>query len=108
MPQRAQEAVLAAGGGSRLAQATLTTVLAPVLDCAVVPEGAGFNDKLNRAAYTLGGLVAAGHLVAAEAEAALVAAAVHVRPRQEREARRIVQCGMDAGSRRPLRLGDRG
>ncbi|MEU8509238.1 bifunctional DNA primase/polymerase [Streptomyces brevispora] len=108
VPQRAREAVLAAGGGSHLAQATLATVLAPVLDCAAVAEGAGFNDKLNRAAYTVGGLVAAGHLVATEAEAALVAAAVHVRPSQERHARRIVQSGMNAGSRRPLRLGDRG
>lgn len=108
VPQRAREAVLAAGGGSRLAQATLATVLAPVLDCAAVAEGAGFNDKLNRAAYTVGGLVAAGHLVATEAEAALVEAAVHARPRRERDARRIVQSGMDAGNRRPLKLGDRG
>ncbi|MFE3144713.1 bifunctional DNA primase/polymerase [Streptomyces scopuliridis] len=106
VPQRAREAVLAAGGGSRLARATLTTVLAPLLDCAAVAEGAGFSDKLNRAAYTVGGLVAAGHLAATDAEAALVAAAVHVRPRQEGRALRIVRSGMNAGSRRPLRLGD--
>ncbi|MFD3486536.1 bifunctional DNA primase/polymerase [Streptomyces sp. NPDC058665] len=108
VPQRAGEAVPAVGGGSRLEQATLATVLAPVLACAAVAEGAGFNDKLNRAAYTVGGLVAAGHLVAAEAEAALLAAAVHMRPEKEDRARRIVQSGMNAGSRRPLRLGDGG
>ncbi|MYZ34782.1 MULTISPECIES: bifunctional DNA primase/polymerase [unclassified Streptomyces] len=105
VPQRARQAVLAAGGGSRPAEATLTTVLAPVFDCATVAEGAGFTEKLNRAAYTAGGLVAAGHLAATDAEAALVAAAVHVRPGQEHRARRIIQSGMNAGRRRPLELG---
>jgi hypothetical protein len=108
VPQRAREAIQAAGGGSRITEATLTTVLAPVLGCADVPEGAGFSDKLNRAAYTLGGLVAAGHLAATGAEAALVAAAARVRPGQERRALRIVQSGMNAGRGRPLRLGDHG
>ncbi|MFJ2271948.1 bifunctional DNA primase/polymerase [Streptomyces sp. NPDC087228] len=107
VPQRAREAVLATGGGSRLAEATLATVLAPVLNCATVAEGAGFSSKLNRAAYTVGGLVATGHLAAQDAEAALVAAAVQVRPGQERRTLRIIQSGMLAGSRRPLDLGDR-
>ncbi|TSB25635.1 bifunctional DNA primase/polymerase [Streptomyces benahoarensis] len=106
VPQRAREAVLAAGGG-RSTAATLATVLTPVFDCGTVAEGAGFNHKLNRAAYTVGGLVAAGHVAATDAEAALVAAAVQARPDQERRALRIIQSGMNAGSRHPLKLGDR-
>ncbi|WP_413754453.1 bifunctional DNA primase/polymerase [Streptomyces sp. R-74717] len=49
VPQRAREAVPAAGGGLCLAEATLATVLAPVLDCIAVAEGASSSAKLNRA-----------------------------------------------------------
>jgi hypothetical protein len=104
---RARNAVLAAGGGCRTGEAALATLLAPVLECGAVAEGAGFSDKLNRAAYTTGGLVAAGHLVERDAKAALMAAAGQVRPGQDRRALQIILSGMDAGRRRPLRLGDR-
>lgn len=107
VPRRGQEAVIAAGGGREQAAATLSTVLSAVTDCAALPEGAAFNDKLNRAAYTVGGLVAAGHLTASDAQEALAAAAAYARPGQERRALQIIQSGLNAGSRRPLKLGGR-
>ncbi|MFG2631831.1 bifunctional DNA primase/polymerase [Streptomyces sp. NPDC048473] len=100
-------AALDAGGGSRLAKANPATVLAPVLDCTAVAEEENFSAELNQAAHTASGLAATGHLAAQDARAALVAAAVHVRPGQERRTLHIVQSGMSAGSRRPLDLGDR-
>ncbi|MFD7474106.1 bifunctional DNA primase/polymerase [Streptomyces sp. NPDC059837] len=68
VPPRARQAVIAAGGGRGAVGRALATLLAEVADCAAVPEGAAFSEKLNRAAYTAGGLVAAGHLSADEAE----------------------------------------
>ncbi|MGA4846461.1 hypothetical protein ACOBQB_09410 [Streptomyces sp. G5(2025)] len=107
MPRRGHQAVAAAGGHRDAASSTLATVLAPVSACAGVPQGAGFSEKLNRAAYTAGGLVAAGHLTADQARAALLAAAVHARPGQERRALQIIRSGMRAGDRHPLELGAR-
>ncbi|MZE76728.1 DNA primase [Streptomyces sp. SID5475] len=107
VPDRGREAVIGAGSGRAVAGRTLATVLAAVADCAAVAEGAGFTDKLNRAAYTAGGLVAAGHVEARSAEAALLAAAEHARPGQERRAALIVRSGMAAGMRRPLVVGER-
>ncbi|MEV7683925.1 bifunctional DNA primase/polymerase [Streptomyces sp. NPDC088341] len=107
VPRRGREAVLAAGGGRDAAETALATVLAPVLGCAAVAEGAGFSDKLNRAAYTAGGLVAAGRLPATDTEAALLTAAARARPGQERRAAQIIRSGMNAGRLRPLTLGDR-
>ncbi|WP_434599898.1 bifunctional DNA primase/polymerase [Streptomyces sp. A5-4] len=107
MPRRAHEAVIAAGGGRDVAARTFDTVLAAVIGCGAVAEGAGFSDKLNRAAYTAGGLVGAGHLTAKEAEIALLGAAAQARPGQERRALQIIRSGMTAGSRQPLILGDR-
>jgi hypothetical protein len=72
-----------------------------------VPEEAGFSDKLNRAAYTVGGLIAAGHMDETDAQAPLLAAAAQVRPGQERRAAQIIRSGLTAGARRPLILGDR-
>lgn len=106
VPQRARAAVIAAGGGRAAAGRTLATVLAAVAGCASVPEGAAFSDKLNRAAYTAGGLVSAGHLTAGAAESALLAAALHARPTQERRALQIIRSGMSAGQQRPLMPGD--
>ncbi|MGW1657053.1 bifunctional DNA primase/polymerase [Streptomyces atratus] len=108
VPQRAREAVLAADGGLSLAEATLATVLTPVLDCTAVAEGASSSARLNRVAHTVGGPVGTGRLAVHDAEAALAAAAVQARPGQERRTLRIIQSGMLAGSRRPLDLGDRG
>ncbi|MDQ1051857.1 hypothetical protein QFZ76_010182 [Streptomyces sp. V4I2] len=80
----------------------LATVLAPVEACGQVLEGAGFSDTLNRAAYTLGGLVAAGRLTEEEAEQALTQAAAAARPGQERRAAQIIRSGLAAGGQHPL------
>ncbi|MGR6975193.1 bifunctional DNA primase/polymerase [Streptomyces cynarae] len=102
VPPRARQAVLAAGGGRDRLSRTLAAVLAPVEACGQVPEGAGFSDALNRAAYTLGGLVAAGRLPQDEAEHALKETAVLARPGQERRCEQIIRSGMAAGLKRPL------
>ncbi|WP_326844524.1 bifunctional DNA primase/polymerase (plasmid) [Streptomyces sp. NBC_01558] len=107
VPSRGRAAVIAAGGGRDAAAKALTTVLTAVADCASAPEGTGFTDKLNRAAFTAGGLVGAGRMTQADAEAALLAAATHARPGQERRSLQIIRSGMNAGSRRPLNPGDR-
>lgn len=54
LPPRAQQAVLAAGGGRARLSHLLTALLAPVQECGRAPEGTGFSDALNRAADTLG------------------------------------------------------
>lgn len=101
---RARHAVRAAGGGRQEAATVMTGLLADVADCASVAEGAGFSEKLNRAAYTVGGLVAAGHLGRAEAERMLEAVAAVARPGQERRYRAIILGGLRAGAVRPLAL----
>ncbi|MEU3855297.1 bifunctional DNA primase/polymerase [Streptomyces sp. NPDC029554] len=106
VPPRAQQAVLAAGGSRQEAGNTLNTILAPVEACGQVAEGAGFSDTLNRAAYTLGGLIAAGRLPE-EAEQALKDAAVAARPGQEQRIQQIMRSGLEAGRQRPLHAGGR-
>ncbi|WP_189710996.1 bifunctional DNA primase/polymerase [Streptomyces anandii] len=108
VPPRGRQAVRAAGGGRDRASRTLAAVLAPVEACGQVTEGAGFSEALNRAAYTLGGLVAAGHLSQDEAEGALEEAAAAARPGQERRCGRIIRSGMAAGLKRPLNTTWRG
>jgi hypothetical protein len=107
VPPRARQAVLAAGGGRGAVSRVLGALLADVTDCAVVSEGTAFSEKLNRAAYTAGGLVAGGHLMADEAERALQEAAEHARPGQERRCAAIIRSGLNAGLLRPLTLGGR-
>ncbi|WP_126641554.1 bifunctional DNA primase/polymerase [Embleya hyalina] len=107
VPQRARLAVAAAGGSAHLAAKTLGTVLREVADCALVSSGTGFNDKLNRAAYTAGGLVAAGHLDPADAERLLLEAAEHARPGHVQRSLSTIRGGMTAGRVRPLNLGGR-
>lgn len=102
VPPRARQAVLAAGGGRERERHTLDAVLAPVEACGQVAEGAGFSDALNRAAYTLGGLVAAGRLPREEAVQALRDTAIAARPGQERRIDQIVHSGLTAGLKRPL------
>ncbi|MFE7446442.1 bifunctional DNA primase/polymerase [Streptomyces chartreusis] len=104
VPPRAQQAILAAGGGRDLTEHMLATVLAPVFDCGQVTEGAGFSSTLNRAAFTLGGLVAASRLTEEEAQRALTEAAAAARPGQEQRARQIIRSGMAAGRQHPLHL----
>jgi hypothetical protein len=107
VPPRAKQAVVAAGGGRGGAERALSRVLAEVADCAAVAEGAAFSEKLNKAAYTAGGLVAAGLLTEDAAEQALRAAAEQARPGQERRCGAIIRSGLSAGSRRPLLPGRR-
>ncbi|MFH9677571.1 bifunctional DNA primase/polymerase [Streptomyces sp. NPDC017405] len=107
VPPRAREAVMAAGGCHDRVQRTLSAVLAPVVACGQVTEGAGFSDALNRAAYTLGGLIAAGRLPEDKAVQALKEAAVAARPGQERRIEQITSSGLAAGRERPLRSGGR-
>ncbi|WP_425575192.1 bifunctional DNA primase/polymerase [Streptomyces durmitorensis] len=102
VPPRARQAVLAAGRASHGTHQSLSTVLAPVARCGHVPEGAGFSDALNRAAYTIGGLVAAGRVSRDEAEPALRDVAFAARPGQERRTEQIIRSGMAAGLERPL------
>ncbi|MFD8525295.1 bifunctional DNA primase/polymerase [Streptomyces capillispiralis] len=102
VPPRARQAVLAAGGGREGLRHVLGTVLAPVEACGSASEGAGFSDALNRAAFTLGGLVAAGRLPRDESEQALRETAARVRPGQERRIEQIIRSGLAAGLRKPL------
>ena len=102
VPPRAQQAVLAAGGGRDRSRQMLASVLASVEACGQVPEGAAFSQVLNRAAYTLGGLVAAGRLTEDEAERALLLTAVVARPGQDRRIEKIICSGLAAGMQRPL------
>ncbi|MER6464577.1 bifunctional DNA primase/polymerase [Streptomyces sp. NPDC001288] len=99
VPPRARQAVLAAGGGP---QRALAAVLAPVEACQQVAEGAGFSEALNRAAYTLGGLIAAGRLQQGEAVQALLETAVAARPGQEKRIETIIRSGLAAGLKKPL------
>lgn len=101
VPPRAQQAVLAAGG--RRWERTLAAVLAPVEACGQVAEGAGFSDTLNRAAYTLGGLIAADRLDREVAEQALRQAAAATRPGQELRIEQIIRSGLAAGLDKPAR-----
>ncbi len=107
VPARARQAVIAAGGGRDRATRALATVLAEVAACGTVAEGAGFSEKLNRAAYTAGGLVGAGHLTEQAAEQALLEVAEMTRPGQSHRAETIIRSGMNAGRTRPLALGGR-
>ncbi|NSC25741.1 bifunctional DNA primase/polymerase [Streptomyces albus subsp. chlorinus] len=107
VPSRAREAVARAGGGRAAAAKALETVLAEVAGCAAAAANMGFSEKLNRAAYTAGGLIAAGHLDQRAAEQALQAAADHARPRQHHRAAQIIRAGLTAGAQRPMHPGAR-
>ncbi|MER7847418.1 bifunctional DNA primase/polymerase [Kitasatospora sp. NPDC096077] len=83
---------------------TLAPLLEEVSECGRVPEGASFTEKLNRAAYTAGGLVAAGHLDHGQAVTLLSEAALAARPRQVRRIDDLITASLAAGSHRPLHL----
>ncbi|GLV88232.1 hypothetical protein Slala03_79210 [Streptomyces lavendulae subsp. lavendulae] len=82
----------------------LDPLLREVHGCAAAPQGASFTEKLNRAAYTAGGLVAAGHLTDAEARELLTAAADEARPHQSHRSLAIINSALSAGLHRPLHL----
>ncbi|MEV7003691.1 bifunctional DNA primase/polymerase [Streptomyces sp. NPDC093982] len=108
VPQRAhQAAVFAAASGNRRLEKTLCSVLADVAACGRVSEGAGFSSSLNRAAYTIGGLVASGLLSRNLAERVLLDVAEAARPGQKRRAEQIIRSGLTAGAQCPLYLGRR-
>ncbi|MGP3992049.1 bifunctional DNA primase/polymerase [Streptomyces sp. 3N207] len=87
---------------------TVDRILEPLIDqvaqCAAAPEGMGFTGKLNRAAFTAGGLTASGALTEADARQALAAAAQQARPHQMARNDRIITDGLHAGQARPLYL----
>ncbi|PRH77776.1 DNA primase, partial [Streptomyces solincola] len=84
------------------ADSVLRQLLDDVRDCAAVPEGASFTEKLNRAAYTAGGLVGAGQLADGRARELLREAADHARPQQSRRNESIITAALSAGARHPL------
>ncbi|MFD7026587.1 bifunctional DNA primase/polymerase [Streptomyces sp. NPDC059917] len=91
-------------GRETAARRLLDPLLAEVQRCGTVPRGAGFTEKLNRAGYTAGGLVAAGHLTGARARELLTAAADTARPDQGHRSLAIINSALSAGLRRPLPL----
>ncbi|MFX4295190.1 bifunctional DNA primase/polymerase [Streptomyces bohaiensis] len=93
--------------GAEPALALLHPHLDTITACATTPEGAAFTEKLNRAAYTAGGLCAAGHLDTDHTRTLLTDAAHHARPHQIRRNETIIDAALTAGARRPLHLKDR-
>ncbi|MFF2198577.1 bifunctional DNA primase/polymerase [Streptomyces sp. NPDC058157] len=81
-------------------------ILGPLLDevrgCAHAPSGTAFSDKLNRAAFTAGGLAAAGHITLPECAALLTEAAHTARPAQPRRNQLVIDSALRAGSHRPI------
>ncbi|MHA5051084.1 bifunctional DNA primase/polymerase [Streptomyces sp. SD15] len=86
------------------AHRVLDPLLLDVTACAATPEGAAFTEKLNKAAYTAGGLAAAGHLDEHTARTLLREAAETARPWQSARNERIIDDALAAGSVRPLHL----
>ncbi|WP_189282035.1 bifunctional DNA primase/polymerase [Streptomyces atratus] len=79
-------------------------LIAQIAQCAEAPEGTGFSEKLNRAAYTAGGLVGAGHLDHAAIRDRLIRIAHYARPWQQSRNEKTVDDALAVGSVRPLRL----
>lgn len=86
------------------ADQVIDPLIAQVAECASAPEGTGFSEKLNRAAYTAGGLVGAGHLEHAAIRERLVRVAHYARPWQQSRNEKIVDDALAVGSVRPLHL----
>ncbi|MFF5448483.1 bifunctional DNA primase/polymerase [Streptomyces sp. NPDC012888] len=97
-------AVAAPGSSGRVSdgQRVLGSLLDEVRACGASPAGTGFSAKLNRAAFTAGGLAAAGRIGAGECRRLLIEAAHHARPHQPRRNALIVEAGLRAGSDRPI------
>ncbi|MFK0202414.1 bifunctional DNA primase/polymerase [Streptomyces lavendulae] len=88
--------------GRRGGEGALARLLDEVRACGISPSGTAFSEKLNRAAFTAGGLAAAGHLSESAAHRLLLEAADHARPHQPRRNRLIVEAGFRAGTARPI------
>ncbi|MFF2631154.1 bifunctional DNA primase/polymerase [Kitasatospora griseola] len=100
-PPRARQAVTAHAGRTSMPKA-LATLLDDVRACAGTPEGTAFSEKLNRAAFTAGGLAAAGLLTEDHAEELLTSAAQAARPHQHRRSESIIRAALTAGARHPF------
>jgi hypothetical protein len=97
-PEPRQRSPRPTGNGQRI----LGSLLEEVRACDASPSGMAFSEKLNRAAFTAGGLAQAGHLGEAECRDLLIQAATHARPHQTRRNALIIETGMRAGSARPI------
>ncbi|MFF1300427.1 MULTISPECIES: bifunctional DNA primase/polymerase [unclassified Streptomyces] len=86
------------------AHRVLTPLVDEIAQCATASEGTGFTEKLNRAAYTAGGLVAAGHLEETAVRDQLRATADEARPWQTARNEKIIDDGLAAGAAHPFRL----
>ncbi|MEV7251943.1 bifunctional DNA primase/polymerase [Streptomyces cyaneofuscatus] len=86
----------------KAAERLLTPLIEEVSACVGTPEGASFTEKLNRAAYTAGGLIQGGHLLEGEARTLLLEAARRARPAQEGRNLTIIESALSAGAQRPL------
>ncbi|MFG2630770.1 bifunctional DNA primase/polymerase [Streptomyces sp. NPDC048473] len=109
-PNRPKLSAVPAARAARLprsgtkAQRVLAPLVDAVSECAATAEGAGFTEKLNRAAFTAGGLLGAGYLDESEAKALLVRAAEAARPWQSARNEKIILDGLAAGAVRPFYL----
>ncbi|MCX5199239.1 bifunctional DNA primase/polymerase [Streptomyces sp. NBC_00249] len=90
------------GQGAGEAQRILRPLLDAVRACAAAPRGTAFTEKLNRAAFTAGGLAAAGHIPHADCASLLAAAAEAARPHQSRRNRLVIDSALRAGGTRPI------
>nr|WP_145881879.1 bifunctional DNA primase/polymerase [Streptomyces sp. BK340] len=87
-----------------IAHRLLGPLLEDVAACAGAPEGTGFTEKLNRAAYTAGGLAAAGHIDETVVREDLCQTAHRARPWQTARNEKIIDAGLAAGSTRPFHV----
>ncbi|MEV0750198.1 bifunctional DNA primase/polymerase [Streptomyces sp. NPDC050273] len=107
-PQQAPAAAAVPRARGPLRPVAAHRILDPLLDevarCGTVTEGAAFTEKLNRAAFTAGGLTAAGHLKESDIRELLTATAHAARPQQTSHNEKIIHDGLAAGAARPLHL----
>ncbi len=82
--------------------AYLRTLLAEVEACGTAPEGTGFSSKLNRAAWTAGGLIAGGLIDHGEAQRQLLEAANTARPRRALKNLATIDAALAQGGLHPL------
>lgn len=99
---RARTTTTASGAGADDAHRILGPLLAEVRDCAHAPSGTAFSEKLNRAAFTAGGLAAGGHITLPECARLLAEAADAARPGRARRNRLVIDSALRAGSHRPI------
>ncbi|MEU8718452.1 bifunctional DNA primase/polymerase [Streptomyces sp. NPDC048663] len=94
------------GPSRRRAAASAFRILSPLLEavaaCRPIPEGAGFTEKLNRAAFTAGGLIGGGHLVEADTRTLLMEIAHSARPHQGYRNVSVIDSALSAGKKRPF------